>query len=74
VIPLETLGRMIAILRETQALGLAALQVGIRERFFPTAWGELFINPFYCIVTHEKNDRTRDESDRMSVTTRDIGP
>jgi len=34
-----------ALMRAHKGLGLAAPQMGIAERWFVTAWGELFVNP-----------------------------
>ena len=37
--------QMFALLRERNALGLAAPQVGIDARLFVTVWGEIFVTP-----------------------------
>lgn len=44
-ISFEQVAEMFRLLRQRDALGLAAPQVGIAARFFVTEWREMFINP-----------------------------
>lgn len=41
----RTIVQAFALLQQHKGLGLAAPQMGISERWFVTAWGELFVNP-----------------------------
>lgn len=41
----KVLLEMFSLMWEHKGAGLAAPQVGIRQRFFITAWDEVFINP-----------------------------
>jgi len=41
----DQITKMFALMRRSQALGLAAPQVGIPARLFITHWGDIFINP-----------------------------
>jgi len=41
----RTVVQAFALLQQHKGLGLAAPQMGIAERWFVTAWGELFVNP-----------------------------
>lgn len=53
-IPEKLIPEMFRLLKQHQAYGLAAPQVGIDARFFVTCWGEIFINP---IITWHSCDR-----------------
>jgi peptide deformylase len=44
-VSLDDINQMFFLIRERNALGLAAPQVGIDARFFVTAWGDVFVDP-----------------------------
>jgi len=45
-VTLDQINQMFFLMREKNALALAAPQVGIDARLFVTHWGEVFVNPF----------------------------